>query len=85
MDTMNDLQHALVDDHINALMREGASLRAERRDQLPAGATDTDVGSTVASIGALPARVRLGQWLIGVGNAIAGPTDGRGDTAGRAA
>lgn len=85
MDTMNDLQHALVDDHINALMREGAILRAERRDHVIADATDDDIGTKVRPVGALAARVRLGQWLIGVGNAIAGPSDGRGDTAGRAA
>src|SRR5215212_2202723 len=55
-----DLQQALVADHIEGLEREGAALRAERvglRDRAP------DLPGV---------RVRLGQWLVGVGQSLAG-------------
>src|SRR5438105_15087689 len=70
---MNDLQQALVPDHIRDLAREGSALRAERdRDHLREHATTgTDAMDHPAD---LPSRrVRLGRWLVGLGVAIAGP------------
>src|SRR4051794_8234791 len=62
---MIDLQRALVADHIQGLEREGAALRAERlRDHRRA----TDLPGV---------RVRLGQWLVGVGQSIAGSATAR--------
>lgn len=82
MDTMNDLQQVIVDDHIADLLREGESLRIERRlGSIRSG--DDDVGATAARGPHRPARVRLGNWLIGVGAAVAG--DRRDDVRGRAA
>ncbi len=82
MDTMNDLQHVIVDEHIADLLREGESLRSERKfGSAPSG--DDDVGATAARVRHRPARVRLGYWLIGVGAAVAG--DRRDDVRGRAA
>ncbi len=76
---MIDLQQALVADRIAALEREGATLRAERerahvRAHTLAG-TDVidepiDHPSTVHS-----PRERIGRWLVGLGEAIAGPSD----------
>lgn len=82
---MDEVQHALVDEHIGSLMREGASLRAERQNHQITDATDTDVGPPARAVRVSPARVRVGRWLIGVGNAIAGSAESRGGTAGRAA
>jgi hypothetical protein len=70
---MNDLQRTFVSDHIADLEREGAALRAERdRDHLrvhgPDGATATE-----HPVDAPSHRVRLGSWLVAVGEAIAGP------------
>jgi hypothetical protein len=66
---MIDLQHTLVTDHIHDLEREGEALRAERlRDCLQADG--------IALIAAPSRRVRIGRWLVAVGEAIAGPTDG---------
>jgi hypothetical protein len=66
---MNDLQQALVADHIADLEREGTAIRAERfRDHRR---EQTDHAAT--------RRVRLGHWLVSVGEAIAGSR--RGDTA----
>jgi hypothetical protein len=70
---MIDLQRAATADHIAALTREGAALRAERtRDQgRELGATRHPTISRVAD--APSRRVRIGRWLISVGEAIAGP------------
>jgi hypothetical protein len=74
---MIDLQRALVADHIAGLQREGAALRAERaRD---GRAATSALGSMTVPV-RLPVsrpsrRVRLGRWLVGVGAAIAGPTE----------
>ena len=74
MSEMEELQRISVNDHIGELLREGSSLRAERlarENRLP------DTGPAVAGGRAgdhPPARVRLGQWLIGVGTAVAGTT-----------
>ena len=70
---MNDLQRTLVSEHIHDLQREGSALRAERaRDERRARkgtATDTTDGSA----GWPSRRIRLGRWLVGLGQAIAGP------------
>jgi hypothetical protein len=86
MADMEDLQRISVNDHIGELLREGASLRAERlarESRLP------HTGPAVAGGRAgdhPPARVRLGQWLIGVGTAVAGGTrDPHGGATGPAA
>jgi hypothetical protein len=56
---MIDLQQALVADRIATLQREGAALRAER------------IRSRAES--AQPSRrVRLGHWLVGLGETISG-------------
>ena len=71
---MIDLQQALVADHIADIEREGSAIRAEReRDHVRAhAAAGTDVGDHPAD---LPSRrVRLGRWLVAVGEAISGPT-----------
>jgi hypothetical protein len=85
MDTMNDLQHVLVDERIAALRRDAAGLRADRQVHAPADATDSDVGPRDCDIERSPARVRVGHWLIGLGNSIAGSPEGRGGAAGRPA
>lgn len=66
---MIDLQRTLVSEHIHDLEREGEALRAERlRDHDGAGH---------APVAAAPSRrVRLGRWLVAVGEAIAGPAEG---------
>lgn len=56
---MIDLQQALVADRIATLQREGAALRAER--------------TRACLEGALPSRrVRLGRWLVNLGETISG-------------
>jgi len=55
-----ELQQALVADHIEGLQREGAALRAER-------VRDRDRATNLPGV-----RVRLGQWLVGVGQSLAG-------------
>lgn len=71
---MIDLQRAAVADHIADLAREAAALRAERsRDHLRehAAAPDEAHGHPADFP---PRRVRLGLWLVAVGEAIAGPS-----------
>lgn len=71
---MIEIQQAAVADHIADLAREGAALRAERsRDHVRelAGAPDEAL-SHPADLP--PRRVRVGRWLVAVGEAIAGPT-----------
>ena len=59
---MEQVQQALVADHIHELQDEAAALRAERvRDRQ----------ATPRPPGTGPRR-RLGRWLIGVGEAISG-------------
>ena len=63
---MNDLQHVIVDDHIADLLREGDTLRSERRfGSAPSG--DDDVGASAARVRHRPARVRLGTGSSGSG------------------
>lgn len=70
---MIDLQGALVADHIAGLEREGAAIRAERerdhvREHAAAGTEPFDHPADLPS-----RRVRLGRWMVAVGQAIAGP------------
>jgi hypothetical protein len=79
---MNVMNHDLVRDHIDTLMREGDALRAERQEASHRAATD---GRTAARVGRIrPARVRLGRWLVGVGWAVAGSNGESHETAGHA-
>lgn len=74
MTEMIDLQQAFVADHIADLEREGSAIRAEReRDHLRAhAAAGTEAGDHPAD---LPSRrVRLGRWLVAVGEVISGST-----------
>ena len=82
---MITIQQSIVEEHLNDLRRDAQALRAERilhgSDREP----EDDVGhptrmSAVQS--RRPVRVRLGLWLIGIGNAVAG---GRVDGASRRA
>lgn len=82
---MNELQNAIVSDHISDLLREGETLRAERLSHPKETRTDEDVGQIGNEARRHPARIRLGRWLIGVGNAVAGTGEGQGDAARRAA
>jgi len=71
MRDITNVQEAMVADHIAALQREGAALRAERaRDRLRKGAA---VNEATAHPADLPSRrVRIGRWLVAIGEAIAG-------------
>lgn len=82
---MITIQQSIVEEHINDLRRDAEALRAERilhgADREP----EVDVGgrTPVSALGGRrPVRVRLGLWLIGLGNAVAG---GRVDGASRRA
>jgi hypothetical protein len=79
---MQDLQRIIVNEHIDDLRRDAEALRVARR--IRDHTLDGDPASGEATDGR-PARVRLGQWLIGVGTAVAGsPRDRKGGTAGSA-
>ena len=75
---MEQVQQALVADHIHDLQHEAAALRAERaRDHQAASGTDS--GAAPRATGTGPRR-RLGLWLIGVGETISGrSSDAVGD------
>jgi hypothetical protein len=74
---MEDLQQILVNEHIGDLRRDAAGMRAESRIRNRTG--DAEV---VTSRGD-GARVRVGNWLIGVGTAVAGSAgDRRGEASG---
>ncbi len=70
MRDITNIQAAFVADHIAALRREGDALRAERqRDHRleHQGADEIDPRADLPS-----RRVRIGRWLVAVGEAIAG-------------
>ncbi len=72
MPGMTDLQAILVADRRDAIFRDGAALRAERerdhrRDHLAGRTNAVDRRADPA-----PTRVRLGRWLVAVGEAVAG-------------
>jgi hypothetical protein len=66
MTEMEEMQQILVHEHIHELQHEAMALRAERA---------RDARATPRGTGSGP-RGRVGRWLIGVGEAIAGqPAD----------
>ena len=65
MTDMIDLQRSVVADHIADLEREGAALRAERDRDARNNPRARDDRRTSR-------RVRLGRWLVAVGEAVAG-------------
>jgi hypothetical protein len=71
MHDITDIQEAAVTGRIDALRHEAAALRAGReQDRLrkhAAGGTDADHPIDLRS-----RRVRVGRWLVAVGQAIAG-------------
>jgi hypothetical protein len=78
----NVMNHDLVMDHIDTLMREGDALRAERLEaehRTAVGSGDTPQAGRIR-----PARVRLGRWLVDVGWAVAGSGGDSKETAGHA-
>ena len=72
MTDMIDLQQTYVSDHIADLEREAAALRAEReRDhQRKHDASRTNSFDHAAHVPSR--RVRVGRWLVTVGEALAG-------------
>jgi hypothetical protein len=76
------MNHELVRDHIDDLLREGEALRAERQEATHRAVADRPVASRAGAF--RPARVRLGRWLVGVGWAVAGCPDESQGTVGRA-
>lgn len=72
MRDITNVQEAMVADHIAALQREGAALRAERaRDRIRKQAAA--VGEAASHPAHLHSRrVRIGHWLVAFGEAIAG-------------
>jgi hypothetical protein len=74
---MEDIQQIIVNERIDDLRRDTAARRMR----------DTSDGDRAGAPpgGVRAVRVRLGEWLIGVGTAVAGSAgDRRGGTAGSA-
>jgi hypothetical protein len=73
MRDITNIQAVFVADHIAALRGEGDALRAERerdrRIEAAAARGDADPGIDRPS-----RRVRIGRWLVALGEAIAGST-----------
>ena len=70
---MEDLQQIIVSEHMDELRHDADVRRLRDPSREDPGA---DGGGGVAA-----ARTRLGEWLIGVGNAVAGSaSDRRGGT-----
>jgi hypothetical protein len=67
------MYHDLVQDHIDGLLREGDTLRAERQEADRHATIDRSATETIR--GRVAPRVRVGRWLVNVGSAIAGTTD----------
>jgi hypothetical protein len=80
---MNVMNHDLVRDHIDDLLREGAAMRAERSEAEHRHETQLHAATRAAAPSAI--RVRLGRWLVGIGWAVAGSTTESHGTAHRAA
>ena len=71
MSVMDDLQWTLVAARIDDLRRERDAIRAEAaRDQLN---TRSEGGDSRTATHDETSRVRLGHWLMALGNRIAGP------------
>ena len=78
---MDELQRYQLDERLAALRHEGDRLRAER---FASASGTTQAGPAVAGGRAgdhPPARVRLGRWLIDVGEAVAGTSRDQHDGA----
>jgi hypothetical protein len=67
---MTDMEKIFVTDHIRDLERDALGVRGGHGRGLPAASLRAAAGP----------RMRVGRWLIGVGEAIAGCTD-RADAA----
>jgi hypothetical protein len=71
---MIDLQKLRVDDHIADLQHEAERIRVEREldraRRAASGRSGRQVDGTAA---ASQMRLRLGRWLVQVGEAVAGP------------
>lgn len=81
---MDELQKVQLDERLTALRHEGDRLRAER---LARERDNTQAGPAVAGGRAgdhSPARVRLGHWLIDIGEAVAGTGRDHGQQGGTA-
>jgi hypothetical protein len=83
---MQTLQEFIVNEHIDDLRREAELLRTERRmrhrTRLGVATLDATGNASIRR----PVRVRLGQWLIGIGTAVSGsPGDANSGTAEHAA
>ena len=63
---MIDLQRMLVNEHIARIEREFDAVHAERE-------RDRERDAARHRTGAESVRVRVGRWLVGVGEALAGP------------
>ncbi|HEY8988411.1 MAG TPA: hypothetical protein VIM39_05270 [Candidatus Limnocylindrales bacterium] len=64
---MSEMEQIFVGDHIRELQRDAAGLRMGRRGDLPAAPRRAATGP----------RLRVGRWLISVGEAIAGRSTDR--------
>lgn len=81
---MDHVQQLIVSERIDDLHREAERLRTERKVRLRTH--DRDAGRVTPGVGGRRARARLGHWLIGIGQAVAGSAgDAHGGTAGHAA
>lgn len=79
---MITIQQAIVEEHLDELRRDAELVRAARRLHRASPDSDEDVGAALPPrvTGRRPVRLRLGLWLISLGNAVAG---GRPDGASR--
>jgi hypothetical protein len=66
---MTDMEKIFVSDHIGDLARDALGVRGGHGRDLPAARRRAATGP----------RMRVGRWLIGVGEVIAGCTDDRAD------
>src|SRR5258706_14229088 len=80
---LNVMNHDLVKDHIDDLLREGAAMRAERSEAERRHEAQEHAAGAAAAGPAV--RVRLGHWLVGVGWAGAGRSAESHESAGPAA
>jgi hypothetical protein len=62
MNEMTDMERIFVADHIHELERDAVGVRGGHRRVLPAAPRGTASGP----------RDRVGRWLIGIGEAVAG-------------
>ena len=81
---MIDVQKVLVTDHISQLERDAGIARARTLPALEGhGTADREPVRERVSLAAVSSgpsvRMRLGHWLVGVGEAIAGSTAGPDD------